>query len=198
MEIGVLALQGDFREHCSALTALGVSPRQVRLPGQLSGISGLIIPGGESTTLGKLAVTYGLMEPLREVSRRIPVWGTCAGLVFMSSDVGLDQPILSILDVVVQRNAFGRQVESFEQDLDIQSIEGGSFPGIFIRAPVITGIGPGVTVMCRLDDGRIVAVRQGRLLAVAFHPELTGDLRLHNYFLSLAASDDKVQGSSGI
>lgn len=198
MEIGVLALQGDFEEHCSVLAALGASPRQVRLPGELSGISGLIIPGGESTTLGKLAVTYGLLEPLREVSRRIPVWGTCAGLVFMASDVGRDQPILRILDVVVQRNAFGRQVESFEQDLDIQGIEGGSLPGIFIRAPVITRIGPGVAVMCRLNDGRIVAVRQGRLLAAAFHPELTGDRRLHNYFLSLAASDDKVQGSSGI
>lgn len=198
MKIGVLALQGDFQEHCSVLQGLGVEPREVRLPAQLRGLSGLIIPGGESTTLGKLATTYGLLDPLRVVSRSIPVWGTCAGLVFMAKNVGIDQSVLGIMDMVVQRNAFGRQVDSFEEDLEIKGIEGGPFHGIFIRAPVITEIGQGVNVLCRLGDGRIVAVLQDRLLATSFHPELTGDYRLHKYFLQLADSDEQIQGSPGI
>ena len=198
MKIGVLALQGDFQEHCSVLQGLGVEPREVRLPAQLRGLSGLIIPGGESTTLGKLATTYGLLDPLRVVSRSIPVWGTCAGLVFMAKNVGIDQSVLGIMDMVVQRNAFGRQVDSFEEDLEIKGIEGGPFHGIFIRAPVITEIGQGVNVLCRLGDGRIVAVRQDRLLATSFHPELTGDYRLHKYFLQLADADEQIQGSPGI
>lgn len=188
MKIGVLALQGDFQEHCQVLKRIGVECREIRLPEDLSGIDGLIIPGGESTTVGKLATTFGLLEPLRDLSKSIPLWGTCAGLVFMARDVGHDQPILGIMDMVVQRNAFGRQVDSFEEDLDIKGIPDGPFHGVFIRAPIIQDVGPDVEVMCRVRDKRIVAARQGRLLVTAFHPELTEDDRLHRYFLSMAAN----------
>jgi len=188
MKIGVLALQGDFQEHCQVLKRIGVECREIRLPEDLSDIDGLIIPGGESTTVGKLATTFGLLEPLQNLSKSIPLWGTCAGLVFMARDVGHDQPILGIMDVVVQRNAFGRQVDSFEEDLDIKGIPDGPFHGVFIRAPIIQDVGPDVEVMCRVRDKRIVAARQGRLLVTAFHPELTEDDRLHRYFLSMAAN----------
>lgn len=187
MMIGVLALQGDFQEHCAVLRRLGVAAPEVRLPEQLEDLSGIVLPGGESTTIGKLATDYGLVGALREFSRSRPVWGTCGGLVFMAKEVGMEQPILGIMDVVVQRNAFGRQVDSFEEDLQINGIEGGPFPGVFIRAPVITSVGEGVEILCRLSDGRIVAVREGNLLATSFHPELTGDDRLHRYFLDMAA-----------
>jgi len=183
MVIGVLALQGDFEEHCIVLRRLGVESREIRLPTDLEGIAGIIIPGGESTTLGKLAVAYNLVRPLQEISTRIPVWGTCAGMVFMASDVGNDQTVLGVLDIVVKRNAFGRQVDSFEEDVIITGIEGGAFRGIFIRAPIITSVGSLAEPICALKDGRIVAVRQGRLLATSFHPELSGDDRLHQYFL---------------
>jgi pyridoxal 5'-phosphate synthase pdxT subunit len=189
MVIGVLALQGDFQEHCLVLKSLGVASREVRLPVELQGISGLVIPGGESTTLGKLSSTYGLIDPLREISRRIPVWGTCAGLVFMARNVGMDQPILGVMDVVVRRNAFGRQVDSFEEEIDVKGLEGGPFHGVFIRAPVITEIGQQIDVLSRLRDGRVVAVRQGRLLATSFHPELTNDQRFHKYFLTLVDAE---------
>lgn len=185
MVIGVLALQGDFEEHCAVLRRLGVEPREIRLPAELEGIAGLIIPGGESTTLGKLAESYRLVAPLRDIGRRIPVWGTCAGMVFMASDVGTDQTVLGLLDIVVKRNAFGRQVDSFEEDIFISGLEGGAFRGIFIRAPLITSLGPLAEPMCTLKDGRVVAVKQGRLMATSFHPELTGDDRLHQYFLRL-------------
>ncbi|HTY22751.1 MAG TPA: pyridoxal 5'-phosphate synthase glutaminase subunit PdxT [Desulfomonilaceae bacterium] len=188
MKIGVLALQGDFQEHCQVLKRIGVECREIRLPEDMSDIDGLIIPGGESTTVGKLATTFGLLEPLRDLSKSIPLWGTCAGLVFMARDVGHDQPILGIMDMVVQRNAFGRQVDSFEEDLDIKGIPDGPFHGVFIRAPIIQDVGPDVEVMCRVRDKRIVAARQGRLLVTAFHPELTEDDRLHRYFLSMAAN----------
>ena len=188
MKIGVLALQGDFQEHCQVLKRIGVECREIRLPEDMSDIDGLIIPGGESTTVGKLATTFGLLEPLRDLSKSIPLWGTCAGLVFMARDVGHDQPILGIMDMVVQRNAFGRQVDSFEEDLDIKGIPDGPFHGVFIRAPIIQDVGPDVEVMCRVRDKRIVAARQGRLLVTAFHPELTEDVRLHRYFLSMAAN----------
>ncbi len=188
MVIGVLALQGDFEEHCAVLHRLGAEPREVRLPRHLEGIAGLIIPGGESTTLGKLAVAYGLVQPLKEISRCIPMWGTCAGMVFMASEVGTDQTVLGVLDVVVKRNAFGRQVDSFEEEIMITGLDGGPFRGIFIRAPIITSLGPLTEPMCTLKDGRVVAVKQGRLMATAFHPELTGDDRLHQYFLNLTDS----------
>jgi len=190
MKIGVLALQGDFEEHCALLKHLGVEAREVRLPEHLQGLSGLILPGGESTTIGKLAGDYGLLEPLQALGGALAIWGTCAGLVFMARDVGMEQPILGIMDVVVQRNAFGRQIDSFEEDLAITGVENGPFPGIFIRAPVITEVGPSAQVLCRLKDGRVVAVRQGNLLATSFHPELTRDDRLHRYFLRIAAETD--------
>jgi pyridoxal 5'-phosphate synthase pdxT subunit len=186
MKIGVLALQGDFEEHCTILTRLGVEVTEVRLPQHLQGLHGLIIPGGESTTIGKLATRYALLDPLRLCAKSMAIWGTCAGLVFMARDVGMSQPLLGVMDMVVQRNAFGRQVDSFEEDLEISGIEGGPFHGVFIRAPVIEKVGPKVEVLCRLRDGRTVAVRQGRLMATSFHPELTRDDRLHGYFLRLA------------
>ena len=189
MKIGVLALQGDFEEHCAVLKRLGVETREVRLPKDLEGLDGLIMPGGESTTIGKLARDYGLQQPIRDLSGSMAMWGTCAGLVFMARDVGMDQPILGIMDMVVERNAFGRQVDSFEEDLDITGLIGGPFHGVFIRAPVIADVGTTLEVLGRLKDGRIVAVRQGRLMATSFHPELTRDDRLHRYFLGLASGN---------
>ncbi|MEW6350173.1 MAG: pyridoxal 5'-phosphate synthase glutaminase subunit PdxT [Thermodesulfobacteriota bacterium] len=185
MKIGVLALQGAFLEHRAALDRLGVHSVEVRLPSQLEGIDGLILPGGESTTFAKLAVSFKLMEPLREMARSVPMFGTCAGLVFMAKDCGRDQPVLGVMDIVVERNAFGRQVDSFEADLEIKGIGEGPFHGVFIRAPVVRSVGPSVDVLAALEDGRIVAVRQGIMLASAFHPELTLDDRMHRLFLEI-------------
>lgn len=197
MRIGVLALQGDFAEHGVMLRRLGVEGVEVRLPEHLEGLAGLIIPGGESTTIGKLATRWGLMDPLREFGRARPIWGTCAGAIFLSKDAHRDQPLLGLMDITVTRNAFGRQVDSFEIGLDVPALAGPTTPqaepnarlfhAVFIRAPLIEKVGPGVEVLARLDDGRIVAARQGHLLATSFHPELTGDARFHRYFLSLAA-----------
>ena len=183
--VGILALQGDFHEHARVLRKLGVITREVRLPEHLDGLQGLIIPGGESTTMGKLATTFGLMEPLTCLTKEVPIWGTCGGLVLLAKEVGFDQPILSVLDIVVERNAFGRQVDSFEEDLDITGINGGPFHGVFIRAPIVTQAGPNVEILCRVKDGRKVAVRQGHILGTSFHPELTKDTRLHQYFLDM-------------
>lgn len=186
MKVGVLALQGAFIEHEKMLRSLGVEPVQVRLPDDLEGLDGLIIPGGESTTIGKLAVEYGLIEPLRRFAHDKPTWGTCAGMIFLAKDIGIDrQPILGLMDITVNRNAFGRQIDSFETDLPIAGLEGEPFHAVFIRAPVVTGVEPGVEVLSRLPDGRIVAVKQGHLLATAFHPELTNDARLHRLFLDM-------------
>ena len=186
MIIGVLALQGAFIEHAKMLRRLGVDAREVRLPQQLEGLDGLIIPGGESTTIGKLATSYGLIEPLRRFCREKPTWGTCAGLIFLAKDLGGDQqPILGAMDIQVDRNAFGRQIDSFETDLRIQGLSAAPFHAIFIRAPSVSQAGRGVEIMSRLDDGTIVAVRQGHLLATSFHPELTDDLRLHRYFCAI-------------
>ncbi|HET7090063.1 MAG TPA: pyridoxal 5'-phosphate synthase glutaminase subunit PdxT [Anaerolineae bacterium] len=190
MKIGVLALQGAFIEHEQVLNRLGVETCEVRLPKDLEGLDGLILPGGESTTIGKLAVQYGLIEPLREMARSgKPVWGTCAGMIFMARDAGRDQPLLGLMDVKVKRNAFGRQVDSFEADLQVKDIEGERpFHAIFIRAPLIESVGDGVEVLSRIDrngDRVIVAARQGRLLATSFHPELSGDDRVHRFFLKL-------------
>ncbi len=191
MRVGVLALQGAFIEHEAKLRELGAQPVQVRLPQQLDGLDGLIIPGGESTTIGKLAVSYGLIEPLRAFAASRPTWGTCADMIFLARDIGIDrQPILGVMDIVVNRNAFGRQVDSFETDLTIDGLEGGPFHAVFIRAPVVTAAGPAVDVLAHLADGRIVAVQQNHLLATAFHPELTPDLRLHQRFLRLIDSRD--------
>ena len=192
MRVGILALQGDFAEHGAMLRRLGVSAVEVRLPEQLEGLSGLIIPGGESTTIAKLAVSYGLIEPLCEFGQDKAIWGTCAGAIFMSRDVHRDQPLLQLMDITVERNAFGRQVNSFEVDLDVPALteidpEPKPFHAVFIRAPLIESVQADACVLARLVDGRIVAAQQGHLLATAFHPELTGDDRFHRYFLQLAA-----------
>lgn len=195
MKVGVLALQGAFIEHVQILRALGVTALEVRKPEELRDLAGLIIPGGESTTFGKLAVAYGLIEPIRAFCNAgKPVWGTCAGMIFLAKDVGRNQPVIGVMDVRVKRNAFGRQVDSFEVDLDIPAlgtVEEGSDPrrpfhAIFIRAPLIESVGKGVEVLARLDDGTIVAARQGNLLVTSFHPELTRDTRLHRYFLQIS------------
>ncbi len=186
MKIGVLALQGAFIEHIKMLRRLGVEAVEARLPHQLDDLDGLIIPGGESTTIGKLATSYGLIEPLRRFAETKPTWGTCAGMIFLAKDIGIDeQPILGAMDITVDRNAFGRQIDSFETDLQIAGLAGGPFHAVFIRAPVVTAVEAPVDVLARLDDGRIVAVRQGQLLATAFHPELTDDLRLHSSFCDI-------------
>lgn len=192
MKIGVLALQGDFAEHIQVLKRLGVEGVQVRLPRDLEGLEGLIIPGGESTTIGKLADQYGLIEPIRQLAETRPVWGTCAGAIFLSKDAHRLQPLLELMDIVVERNAFGRQVDSFETDLDVPQLASAGngqarpYHAIFIRAPLIERVGPGVEVLAKLPDGKIVAARQRNLLATSFHPELTRDDRFHRYFLSLA------------
>ena len=184
---GVLGLQGDFAEHLATLDRLGVAAVDVRRPEQLAGIDALIIPGGESTTIGKLARQYGMIEPLRDrVAEGMPVWGTCAGAIFIAKDVpGHPHPLAELMDMTVERNAFGRQIDSFEADLDVAELGTVPFHAVFIRAPRISRVGPGVDVLARLEDGTIVAARQGRLLATSFHPELTRDERFHRYFLSL-------------
>jgi 5'-phosphate synthase pdxT subunit len=195
MKIGVLALQGDFAEHLVMLRRIGVEAREVRLPGYLEGLDGLIIPGGESTTIGKLAVAYDLMEPLRRFGQEKAIWGTCAGAIFLSRDAHRDQPLLGLMDITVERNAFGRQVASFEVDLEVPafkeiSLNGRPYHAVFIRAPLIEAVHRDAQVLARLEDGRIVAARQGRLLATSFHPELTEDDRFHRYFLSVAGRSD--------
>lgn len=186
MEVGVLALQGAFREHRKLLKACGVSSREIRKPEQLKGLDGLIIPGGESTTIGKLMVAHGLIEPIKEMAEKgIPVFGTCAGLVLLAKDIqGSNQPRLGLMDMEVVRNGFGRQVESFEADLDINALGFNPFRGVFIRAPYIEKIKPNIGILASYKD-KVVFARQGNLLACSFHPELTDDLRVHRYFLEM-------------
>lgn len=190
MRIGVLALQGAFVEHEAMLRRLGVHTRQVRYSHDLEGLDGLIIPGGESTSIGYLAQRRGLLEPIQEFARSgRPIWGTCAGMILLAKEIvdGIPgQPTLSLMDITVRRNAFGRQVNSFETDLQVPALGDPPFPAVFIRAPVIERVGPGVEVLASLEDGAPVAVRQGNLLATAFHPELTSDTRFHKYFLRMA------------
>jgi 5'-phosphate synthase pdxT subunit len=186
LRIGVLALQGAFREHIEALRKLGVEAVEVRLPEQLEGLDGLIIPGGESTAIGKLAVKYGLQEAIQRYAQQgNPVYGTCAGMILLSKDVGRDQPLLGVMDVKVERNAFGRQLDSFETDLDIPVLGQEPFPAVFIRAPKIENVGQDVDVLAKLPDGAPVAAREGNMIVTAFHPELTNDLRFHRYFLAM-------------
>ena len=192
MKIGVLALQGDFAEHIVMLKRLGAQTVEVRLPENLKGLDGLIIPGGESTTIGKLATDFGLMEPLREFGKSHAIWGTCAGAIFLSKDVSRHQPLLGLMDIKVARNAFGRQVDSFEADLDIHELKQATdtehpYHAVFIRAPIIESVSGGARILSSLSDGRIVAAQEGHLLATSFHPELTADTRFHEYFLSLAS-----------
>ncbi len=185
--IGVLGLQGDFAEHLATLRRLGVEAVDVRRAEQLDEVDALIIPGGESTTIGKLAERYGMIPKLRDrVAGGMPVWGTCAGEIFIAKDVpGHPHPLAALMDIVVERNAFGRQLDSFEADLDVRGMSGPPFHAVFIRAPKITDTGKGVDVLATLDDGTVVAAREGSLLATSFHPELTSDDRFHRYFLSL-------------
>jgi 5'-phosphate synthase pdxT subunit len=190
MKIGVLALQGDFAEHIAMLKQLNVETAEIRLPKHLDGLDGLIIPGGESTTIGKLAVAYELMEPLKLFGQRHAIWGTCAGAIFISKDIGRDQPLLGLMDIKVERNAFGRQIDSFETDLDIPELKKATgttedYHAVFIRAPIIESVSGDAKILASIPDGRIVAAQQGNLLATSFHPELTNDTRVHEYFLSM-------------
>jgi len=193
-EIGVLALQGDVREHLRALAACGVRARPVRTGAELAAVDGLVLPGGESTTISRLLETFELLEPLRKrLAGGMPALGSCAGMILLATDVldgRPDQHQLDAIDVTVRRNAFGRQVDSFETDLDVEGLSGGPLRAVFIRAPWVERASPAVRVLARIPDvpdagdaaGRIVAVRQGPVLATAFHPELTGDWRVHQLF----------------
>ena len=193
VKIGVLALQGAFEEHIACLNRLKVEAFEVRLPGGLDGLDGLIIPGGESTTMARLMRDYGLTAPLRKLIRNgFPVMGTCAGMIALSRKIAdLGAPNLDVMDIDVRRNGFGRQIDSFEADLSIPVIGRKLYHGIFIRAPFIERIGSGVEVLARLADGTAVAARQGNMLALSFHPELTDDLRLHIYFLDMVRNSVK-------
>jgi 5'-phosphate synthase pdxT subunit len=186
--IGVLALQGDFAEHISVLRRLGSEAREVRCPEELSGLDGLIIPGGESTTISRLMDEYDLADPVRQLAQdSFPVWGTCAGMIVLARRAtDLEWPTLAALDITVRRNAFGRQVDSFETDLSVRALGGAPFHAVFIRAPSVEEVGKGVEVLAALEDGRVVAVRQRNAVATAFHPELTDDDRFHSYFLELS------------
>ena len=194
LRIGVLALQGDFAEHMAMLRDNDVDAVEVRTLAQLQSIDGLIIPGGESTTIARLLIVFDLLQPLRDaIADGLPVWGTCAGAILLADDVpGLDRTPLGVMDMSVDRNAFGRQIDSFEADLDIRGIDGPPLRAIFIRAPVIRRVGRGVEVLASLEDGRIVAARQGDLLATSFHPELTDDDRVHGLFVSMCRQAQRV------
>ena len=192
MKVGVLALQGTFIEHIEILRQLGVETPPIRLPHELDTLDGLIMPGGESTTMLRLMDSFGLIRPIKEMAQQgLPIWGTCAGMVLLAKSISNYQmKTLNLMDTKVRRNAFGSQPDSFELDLKIPIVGKEPFHAIFIRAPVIEEVEPGVQVLTSLPDGTIIAVRQNRLLACAFHPEFTDDPRLHNYFLNMV--DQKV------
>ena len=190
MNIGILALQGAFIEHIEILKRLGAQATAVRRPEDLKDLDGIIIPGGESTSIVNLMQTSGMLQPLKELAGAdFPILGTCAGMVCLAREVADNSypPGLAVMDIVVRRNAFGRQVDSFEAKLAFPALGESPYPAVFIRAPIVESTAPPVRVLARLDDGKIVAVRQGRLLATAFHPELSADLRLHRYFLKIVA-----------
>lgn len=205
--IGALALQGDFREHLRAMERLGARAREVRLPRDLDGLDGLIIPGGESTVMGKLMVAYGLDQPLRDlIASGFPVWGTCAGLIMLARETDnalAGQPLLAAMDIRVCRNAFGAQRESFETDINAPALGEEPYHAVFIRAPIVETAGPDVEILARIEPGLfgapgdIVAVRQGPLLGTAFHPEVTDDLRFHSHFLDIARTA-AVAARSGV
>ena len=183
----MLALQGDFEEHITLLRRIDVDAHEVRTKAELDACDGLIIPGGESTTIARLLLAFELMEPLRRrLADGMPAWGTCAGAILLAREAPeLDRPPIGAMDIAVHRNAFGRQLDSFEANVSVEGIDGGPLRAVFIRAPVITSTGPDVQVLARLDDGRVVACRQGAMLATSFHPELTDDARFHQFFASL-------------
>lgn len=193
MRIGILALQGAFIEHEKMLKNLGVETQQVRLSQHLNGLDGLIIPGGESTTIAKLAIDFGLFDDLKAFASEHPVWGTCAGAILLAKDDQTNPPRLDVMDIHIVRNAFGRQVDSFQADLLVPALEhlNGSkptFPAVFIRAPIINAVGKKVEILAQIGPDKIVAARQGHLLATVFHPELTNDDRFHRYFLEMIPS----------
>jgi 5'-phosphate synthase pdxT subunit len=192
LRIGVLALQGDFEAHLKMLAELGVEAKAVRLPKQIEELDGIIIPGGESTTIGKLMVLYGFDKVLQQKVREgFPIWGTCAGLILLARETDnalAGQPLLASMHIRVRRNAFGSQRESFETDLSVPVLGEAPFHAFFIRGPVIEAVGPEVEILATLDDGTIVAVREGTLLGTAFHPEVAGDPRFHHYFLRIVQS----------
>jgi 5'-phosphate synthase pdxT subunit len=185
--VGILAVQGDVAEHATALREIGAEPVQVRLPRDLAGVEALILPGGESTAMRRMIDAYGLAEPILSLAASgAPMWGTCAGMILLARRIADgDPPTLPLLDIEVRRNAYGRQLDSFEADLDVPSLGDEPIHAVFIRAPVVTDVGPGVEVLATDPMGRTVAVREGRLLATAFHPELTGDRRFHRALLDL-------------
>ncbi len=194
MLIGVLALQGDFQEHANVLLRLGAEVREVRKAADLEGLAGLIIPGGESTTITRLLARYGLLDPLRtSIDGGLAVMGTCAGAIVLAEQAtGLDRPGIERMAIRVRRNAFGRQRDSFETDIDVTGIAGGRVHAVFIRAPIIDQVDPPAEAIATLPDGSVVAARQGKLIALAFHPELTPDTRVHAYFLEMAAAASGV------
>ena len=196
MRIGVLALQGAFAEHIKVLTDLNIEAVPVRLPSNLTGIDALIVPGGESTTIAKLLADYALKEPIKNlVQQGLPVFGTCAGMVLLAKKVvGSEVETLGVMDIEIKRNAFGRQLDSFEADLPMPVLGGKEFHGIFIRAPVVQRTEAGVEILCQINNNA-VAVRQDKMLACAFHPELTDDLRFHKYFLNLIGGDAVAEGN---
>jgi 5'-phosphate synthase pdxT subunit len=185
--VGILALQGDVREHADAVREIGAEPVLVRWPADLGGLDALILPGGESTMMRRLIDRYGLREPIRALAGRgKPMFGTCAGMILLAGKIaGGEEPVLGLLDVTVERNAYGRQLDSYESEVDVPTLGEEPVPGVFIRAPVVAEVGPQVEVLARDADGRPIAVRQGKVLATAFHPELTGDRRLHRFLLDL-------------
>lgn len=191
MKIGILALQGAFIEHTQKLKELNVPAVEVRLPQDLRDIDGLIIPGGESTAIGKLMASFGLVEPIRRFAARHAVWGTCAGMILMAQRIEPGRPVLGFMNIAVERNAFGRQIDSFKEDLAVAVLKEGDtrlFPGIFIRAPRLLDAGGTAKVIARLADGTAVAAAEGKWLATAFHPELSRDLRFHQYFMEMVRS----------
>ena len=198
MKIGVLALQGAFREHLETLAAIGVDGVRVREPRDLAGVSALILPGGESTTMRQLIERWGLRQPILDLAERgAPIFGTCAGMIVLSDEIaGGEPPILPLLDVTVERNAFGRQLDSFEADLAVPVLGDRPVHAVFIRAPIIERTGPGVDILARLDDGRVVAVRERNIIATSFHPELAGETRFHRLVATMASEhDDPGEGS---
>jgi 5'-phosphate synthase pdxT subunit len=199
MRIGVLALQGAFAEHISVLRQLGAEAVPVRLPEDLAGISGLILPGGESTTMRKLIWRWGLHQPILNLAGRgAPIFGTCAGMILVAREIADgDEPVFPLLDVTVRRNAFGRQLDSFEADLQVPMLGDQPVHGVFIRAPIVERIGPDVDVLASLEDGRVVAVRQRNVLATAFHPELAGETRFHRLLTTMAGAFDEPDEGSG-
>ncbi|MBA2374254.1 MAG: pyridoxal 5'-phosphate synthase glutaminase subunit PdxT [Chloroflexi bacterium] len=198
MKIGVLALQGAFREHLATLATIGVEGVRVREPADLEELSGLILPGGESTTMRRLIDRWGLGQPILDLaSSGAPLFGTCAGMIVLAGDIaGAEPPIVPLLDVTVERNAFGRQLDSFETELSVPILGDTPVHAVFIRAPIIERVGPAVDVLARLDDGRIVAVRERNVMATAFHPELAGETRFHRLMAAMASEhDDPAEGA---